>query len=100
MSEHDSVTEHISFEETKEFLSELPVDEVADQFSSRIITLVIASLGLTTALAWDETLREIFHAIFGEGETLLDKLFYSVSITLMAVIITLIFTRGLKKRKK
>lgn len=94
MSENkDNFIEHLSFDETKELLKELKVNHVADQFSNRVITLVIASLGLTTALAWDDTLKELFRTIFGSGETLSNKLFYSVSVTLIAVIITLVLAR-------
>jgi hypothetical protein len=96
----DQFTERLSFEETEELLKEIHVEQVANQFSNRVITLVIASLGLTTALAWDDTLKELFRAIFGSADTLSDKLLYSVSVTLIAVIITLILARSIKKRAK
>jgi hypothetical protein len=89
-------SEHLNFEETKELLRDLKVDRVADQFSNRVITLVIASLGLTTALAWDDTLKQLFHAIFGSSDTLADKLLYSILITLIAVIITLVLARAVR----
>jgi hypothetical protein len=95
----EAVAQHISFEETKELLKELKVSNVADQFSNRIITLLIASLGLTTALAWDETLKELFHAIFGAGDSLASKLLYSVLITLIAVTITLILAKMLRDKE-
>lgn len=96
----EEVAQHISFEETKELLKELKVSAVADQFSNRVITLIIASLGLTTALAWDDTLKELFHAIFGVNDTLGSKLLYSVLITLIAVSITLILARMLHNSEK
>ncbi len=92
----EGVSQHISFEETKELLKELKVSAVADQFSNRVITLIIASLGLTTALAWDDTLKSLFHAIFGAGDSLDAKLLYSVLITLIAVVITLVLARVLR----
>jgi hypothetical protein len=97
--EQERYSEHLSFQETKELLKELKLHTVADQFSSRVITLVIASLGLTTALAWDDTLKELFHAIFGANDGLADKLFYSILITLIAVIITLMLARIMRRKK-
>ena len=94
----EQFSEHLSFQETKELLKDLHVNNVADQFSNRVITLVIASLGLTTALAWDDTLKELFHALFGASDTLVSKLFYSILITLIAVIITLILTRAVRSK--
>jgi hypothetical protein len=98
--QHEQATAHVSYKETRELLQELKVDHLANQFSNRVITLVIASLGLTTALAWDETLRGIFHALLGSTDTLTDKLLYSVLVTLVAVIITIILARSLNGKKK
>ncbi len=97
MEEHnEELMKHLNFEETKELLKELKVHTVADQFSNRVIVLVIASLGLTTALAWEDTLKELFHVIFGSNDTVLDKLLYSVLITLIAVVITLLLAKTLR----
>lgn len=98
--DREKVAEHISFEETKELLKELKVQTVADQFSNRVIVLIIASLGLTTALAWDETLHEVFHVIFGGTDTLGSKLLYSVLVTFVAVVITIIFAKMVRSKDK
>jgi uncharacterized membrane protein len=95
----ESLSRHISFEETKELLEELKIQRVADTFWNRIITLLIASLGLTTALAWDDTLRELFNALTGGDQSLLDKFLYSIIITLIAVILTIIFARLVRNKK-
>ncbi len=93
---HEQAGQRLSFDETKELFKELSVHNFTNEFSSRIVTLVIASLGLTTALAWDDTLKELFHALFGPGDSLTDKLFYSTSVTLLAVVVTLVLARILK----
>ena len=96
----DKYSERLSFEETDELLREIHVEQVANQFSNRVITLVIASLGLTTALAWDDTLKQLFQAIFGAADTLGSKLLYSILVTLIAVLTTLLLARFLRKRRK
>jgi ABC-type spermidine/putrescine transport system permease subunit II len=58
------------------------------------MTLVIASLGLMTALAWDDTLRTIFGLIFKEA-SLGEKILYSLIVTLIAVIVSLIIGKWL-----
>lgn len=102
MAENSSeqFSERLSFEETEELLKEIHVEQVANQFSNRVITLVIASLGLTTALAWDDTLKELFTAIFGPANTLGDKLLYSILVTIIAVVVTIVLARLLRKRHK
>ncbi len=98
--QHEQATAHVSYKETRELLDELRVDRLANQFSNRVATLVIASLGLTTALAWDDTLRGIFHAIFGASESLGEKILYSVLVTLCAVIITIVLARSIRRKDK
>jgi hypothetical protein len=98
--QHEQAAAHISYKETRELLDEFRVNHLANQFSNRVATLVIASLGLTTALAWDDTLHEIFHAIFGSTETLSDKIFYSILVTLVAVIITIVLARSIRRKDK
>ena len=96
----DKYSERLSFEETDELLREIHVEQVANQFSNRVITLVIASLGLTTALACYDTLKQLFQAIFGAADTLGSKLLYSILVTLIAVLTTLLLARFLRKRRK
>lgn len=98
--QHERASEHVSYKETRELLDELRVDRLANHFSNRVATLVIASLGLTTALAWDDTLHGIFHAVFHSNETLGDKLLYSILVTLVAVIITIVLARSIRKKDK
>jgi hypothetical protein len=98
--QHEQAAAHISYKETRELLDEFRVNHLANQFSNRVATLVIASLGLTTALAWDDTLHSIFHAIFHSNDTLGDKLLYSILVTLVAVVITIVLARSIRKKDR
>ncbi len=83
-----------------ELLKQFELDQIHRQFFDRLVILAIASLGLITALAWDETLREIFRRIFGNDGSLSDKILYTVVITLIAVTISLLLGKLSFKSKK
>lgn len=99
MQEHNDFT-HIRGDELLKQIEGTTVVELGSKFSNHVFTLLVASLGLITALAWDETLRELFHFVFGATETLGQKLLYSAVVTAVAVIITTLFVRGEKRRRK
>ena len=83
-----------------EMLQQFELRQVHWQFIDRLVTLAVASLGLITALAWDETLREIFKNIFGESESLSNKILYSVLITIVAVAVSIILGKVFIRTKK
>lgn len=55
----------------------------------KIAALVTAALGLAAALAWNDTIKEIFQKFFGNSGTITAMLTYSVVITLIAVAATI-----------
>lgn len=90
-----------SMHRTEEFIDEIAFKKVKTEFIEHIVTLLIASLGLITVFAWDETLKSFFENFFGPLESLNDKFLYSIMITLVAVTVSFILGRiYLKKRKK
>ena len=62
-----------------------------------LTTLVIASLGLISALAWDHYLKSMFDQLFEGSETLNGLLAYAVVVTAATVIVTLVL--GKKSRE-
>lgn len=90
---------------TGEFLNEMKevtaFEEIKTEFSGRIATLIIAALSLVSALAWDEALKDIFSHFFGDLTTLEKKIGYAVTVTLVAVLISVVVRKiYIKKRKK
>ena len=90
----------ISSKDIREFLEEYKINKIENEFNKRVITLIIASLGLITALAWDETLKDIYVKLFGNLDNLSSKIFYSLTITLLSVIISIIATKKIRKRNR
>jgi len=61
---------------------------VKTQIIDKFATLTIAAFGLVAALAWNSAIQAIFKAyIPGEGVTA--KLIYALSVTVIAVLLTL-----------
>lgn len=64
-----------------------------------LVTLIIGSLGLISALAWDTFLKEMFNHIFGES-TLRTEFIYAITITIVTVVVTVILGKIFKNTKE
>ena len=87
-------------EQMSDLLRQFEINQLHRQFIDRLVILAIASLGLITALAWDETLREIFRRVFGGEESLSNKLLYTAIITLIAITVSILLSKFSTKSKK
>lgn len=95
----------VGIEDIKTFLQEAELDRVQNEFFNRLFTIVIASLGLVTALAWDDVLRQIFTDFLGTESSIIQKIYYAVTITFLAAMISVLFGKlalryGKRIRKK
>jgi hypothetical protein len=90
----------LSIDALKEFMKEYKVIKAKDDFLLRSFTLIAASLGLVTALAWEEAAKGIFISVFGGLETISEKLLYAIIITGIAVIISLFIGKIFLKKKE
>jgi H+/gluconate symporter-like permease len=93
MPEYPHMSERINIAHEEEFFEEESVRDIKLDFMARLMTIVIAALGLITALAWDRTLEDIFTAYFGPLNNLSQKILYASIITLVAVLVTLFLRR-------
>lgn len=59
----------------------------------KLVALIIAAFGLVAALAWNDTIKEIFGVVFGEQSTIFAMLGYAVIVTIVAVIVTIYLGR-------
>ena len=91
--------EKFEISEMEKFLESHELRHVHSDVFERIITLVIAALGLIAALAWDEALGHIFETLFGDEETLLGEISYAVVITTIAALISVRLGKLFIKRK-
>ena len=87
------MSDRINTAHTTEFFEEESLHDIKLDFMTRLVTIVIAALGLITALAWDRTLEDLFTAFFGPLNSLSQKITYAVLITLLAVCVTLMLRR-------
>ncbi|MFH0906034.1 MAG: DUF5654 family protein [archaeon] len=55
--------------------------EVVEKLSA----LITAAFGLVAALAWNDTIKAIFVALFGAASSIVAMLIYSIIVTLIAV---------------
>jgi len=55
----------------------------------KLAALITAAFGLVAALAWNDTIKAIFKAIFGDNDTIVAMLVYALVVTLIAVLVTI-----------
>ena len=65
----------------------------------KMSALITAAFGLVAALAWNEAIKAIFKEVFGSSETIAPMLAYAITVTIVAVILTILVARSLSKMK-
>jgi uncharacterized membrane protein YidH (DUF202 family) len=55
----------------------------------KIAALLTAAFGLVAALAWNDTIKAIFKAVFGTSDTIWAMLVYAIVVTVIAVFVTI-----------
>lgn len=103
MVENNEKEIQIKIPQAEEFFDNMTrvKEDITLEFFGRIVTIVIAGLGLITALAWDEALKDIFLEFFGNLSTLNQKLGYAIFVTILSVVISIVIGRiFLKKNRK
>jgi uncharacterized membrane protein YidH (DUF202 family) len=65
----------------------------------KMSALITAAFGLVAALAWNEAIKAIFKEVFGSSETIVPMLAYAITVTIVAVILTILVARSLSKMK-
>ena len=91
--------EKFEISELEKFLERHELHHIHSDVLERIITLVIAALGLIAALAWDEALKHIFEKLFGGKGTLVEEILYAVVITIIAAFISVRLGKLFIKRR-
>lgn len=68
---------------------------VVDKMSA----LITAAFGLVAALAWNEAIKAIFKEVFGSADSIAPLLAYAITVTIAAVILTILVARSLSVTK-
>ncbi|HEX8357152.1 MAG TPA: DUF5654 family protein [Segetibacter sp.] len=58
-----------------------------------MIALASAALGLVSALAWNDAIKETIKQFFAGDESLASKYIYALFVTILAVVVVLILAR-------
>ncbi len=66
----------------------------------KMSALITAAFGLVAALAWNEAIKAIFKELFGSAESIAPLLAYAITVTIVAVILTILVARSLANMKK
>jgi hypothetical protein len=65
----------------------------------KIAALMTAAFGLVAALAWNSTIQEIFRLVFGQQSGLWAMILYSVIVTIIAVVITIMIGQAAERQQ-
>jgi len=66
----------------------------------KLAALVTAAFGLVAALAWNDTIKAIFKAVFGDANSIPAMLVYAVVVTVIAVYATIMIGNAAQKAAK
>jgi hydrogenase-4 membrane subunit HyfE len=69
--------------------------EILDKFAA----LITFAFGLVAALAWNGAIIAIFTKYFGTAENITAMVIYAVIVTLIAILVTILIARSVKKAK-
>ena len=86
--------------ELEKVLEKYELQRIHTDLFEKIVLLVIASLGLITALAWDTALTHLFRELFGGNETLAEEVTYALIITVIAAVVSVLLSRSLRNKQK
>jgi len=88
-------------ETVEKFFSDEISREIRFDFIGRVVTIIIASLSLIAALAWEDALHELYLEFVKDADTFGAKIIFASIVTLFAVIISVILGKMfLRKAKK
>ena len=89
----------VTINEMRTVFEEYSNRDLRREFMSRLFLVIIAGLGLISALAWDEVLREIFFQWLNT-DTLGARVGYALIITLIAAFFSVLFGKLVGKTHK
>lgn len=95
-----NIEEKMHIAEMEKFLERHELRHFHTDIWERIITLVIAAMGLIAALAWDKTLHRIFEELFGHAGSVWEELAYAIVVTALAAFISLKLGKLASSRRK
>ena len=65
------------------------VKEAKKEFQERTATLILGSFGFIAALAWNETIKNLFETLFEKSNQLIGQFIYALLVTLVLVLVSM-----------
>ena len=90
----------ISLDKLEGILKKYELENIHGDFVEKITLLIIAALGIITAVSWDQVLKMIAAYVFDGVSDMWSKLLYAVSVTIITVIVSIIVNKIFMMRRK
>ena len=90
----------ISIDNLESILKKYELENIHNDFSEKIVFLIMAALGIITAVSWDQVLKIVAEYFFGGVGDVLSKVIYAFFVTIITVVISIIVNKIFVKRKK
>ena len=91
---------NISLDKLEDILKKYELENIHSDFVEKISLLVIAALGIITAVSWDQVLKMVALSVFDGVSDAWLKLLYAVSVTTLTVMVSIILNKIFMKRGK
>lgn len=77
------------------------VDDKVTNFKVQVLEAMstLSAFGLVAALAWNEAIKALIKSVFGSADDLLGMLVCAMIVTILAVFMTILITKSVKKAK-
>jgi hypothetical protein len=83
---------------TKDYLEKYGLQKIHYSLFDKFRFIITAGLGLIAALAWDESLREVFHEIFPDLNKGVSSFMYAILLTILATLVGTILSKIAKQK--
>jgi len=85
------------------FMAKKPLKKLSRRIATQTVTMIVSSLGLVSALAWNEAIKEYVNIYikpyFAQGSGVVSLFIYALAITILTVIATYQINKIVSKTK-
>lgn len=99
INESSKATEENQFDKIEELLKKYELENIHIDFFEKLSLLFIASLGIITAVSWDQVLKIIVERLFEEVSDVWMKIIYALIVTVLTVLVSILVNKILNKKK-
>ncbi len=90
----------IKLDDLEKFLKKYELHEIHSDFLEKLSLLLIAALGVVTAVAWDQVLKGVASSLFAGLSDGATKVTYAFMVTAITVLVSIIATKFFENRQR